>query len=208
MEQAIIPLPNRRRLNAQDRALRRKRIFARLREGSAYDEIAREERLTAERVREIVGEVLQKRRVDVGPAHALLQLDRLAAPLRVASESVASGDVKAIPSLLKTLKAIDAYQKLAQVSEVHDDEIREKLLAKINRLAEAFEREKAEKSAAMVQAAREAWGEIPPATAGEASTAGTAAAGPAEAAAAEPAAARPVVENAGSNVPAGPKYTW
>jgi len=58
MEQAIIPLPNRRRLKAEDRALRRKRIFARLREGWAYEEIAREERLTTERVREIVNEVL------------------------------------------------------------------------------------------------------------------------------------------------------
>jgi hypothetical protein len=62
MEQAIIPLPNRRRLNAQDRALRRKRIFARLRDGWTYDEIAREERLTTERVREIVNEVLLRRR--------------------------------------------------------------------------------------------------------------------------------------------------
>jgi hypothetical protein len=68
MDPAIIPLPNRRRLNAKDRALRRKHIFARLRDGWAYDEIAREERLTTERVREIVDEVLQKRRADASPA--------------------------------------------------------------------------------------------------------------------------------------------
>src|SRR5271157_2872890 len=148
MEQAIIPLPNGRRLNAHDKALRRKRIFARLREGWAYDEIAREERLTTERVREIVDEVLQKRRIDASPAHALLQLDRLAGPLRVAAEAVASGDVKSIPSLLKTLKAIDAYQKLAQASEVHNDEISEKLLSKIKRLAAAYDEEEAEESAA------------------------------------------------------------
>jgi predicted transcriptional regulator len=201
MEQAIIPLPSRRRLKAQDRALRRKRIFARLRDGWAYDEIAREERLTTERVREIVDEVLQKRRIDASPAHALLQLDRLAGPLRVASEAVAGGDVKSIPSLLKTLKAIDAYQKVAQVSEVHDDDVRDKLLAKINRMAEAFEQEKAEKSAAMVRAAREAWAGILPAA--ETSTKETAAAGPAETA-----AAGPVEVNAGRNVPARPKYIW
>jgi len=81
MEQAIIPLPNTPRLNAHDKALRRKRIFARLRDGWAYEEIARDERLTTGRVREIVDEVLRKRRVDAGPAHTLLQLGRLAAPL-------------------------------------------------------------------------------------------------------------------------------
>ena len=43
-----------RRLTAHGRVLRRGRIFARLREGWAYDEIAALERLTAERVRQIV----------------------------------------------------------------------------------------------------------------------------------------------------------
>jgi hypothetical protein len=104
MEQATIPTPNRRRLNAQGRALRRKRIFARLREGWAYDEIAREERLTTERVREIVNEVLLRRRADVSPSHALLQLARLAAPLKVASEAVAGGDIKSVAPLLMSLK--------------------------------------------------------------------------------------------------------
>ena len=43
-----------RGLTAHGRVLRRGRIFARLREGWAYDEIAAHERLTAERVRQIV----------------------------------------------------------------------------------------------------------------------------------------------------------
>jgi hypothetical protein len=43
-----------RRLTAHGRVLRRGRIFARLREGWAYDEIAAHERLMAERVRQIV----------------------------------------------------------------------------------------------------------------------------------------------------------
>ena len=59
------------------RTARRKRIFARLNEGWAYDEIAREERLTARRVRQIVTEVLDRREVDGDFAHALLQLGRL-----------------------------------------------------------------------------------------------------------------------------------
>jgi hypothetical protein len=47
MEQT--PTPG-RRLNILTRAERRRRIFGRLREGWAYDEIAREERVSAERV--------------------------------------------------------------------------------------------------------------------------------------------------------------
>jgi len=65
--------PGKRRLNAYGRMMRRGRIFARMREGWAYDEIAREEGLTAERIRQIVSEVLQKRKVDTGAA-AILKL--------------------------------------------------------------------------------------------------------------------------------------
>jgi hypothetical protein len=76
MEQESAPAPK-KRLTAFGRTARRKRIFARLNEGWAYDEIAREERLTAHRVRQIVTEVLDRREVDGDSAHALLQLGRL-----------------------------------------------------------------------------------------------------------------------------------
>ena len=76
MEQESAPVPK-KQLTAFGRTARRKRIFARLNEGWAYDEIAREERLTAHRVRQIVTEVLDRREVDGNSAHALLQLGRL-----------------------------------------------------------------------------------------------------------------------------------
>ena len=66
-----------RRLNVLGKAARRKRIFERLREGWAYDEIAAEERVSAERIRQIVAEVLDKRVIDRGVDHAHLQLERL-----------------------------------------------------------------------------------------------------------------------------------
>ena len=66
-----------RRLNVLGKAARRKRIFERLREGWAYDEIAGEERVSAERIRQIVSEVLDKRVIDRGVDHAHLQLERL-----------------------------------------------------------------------------------------------------------------------------------
>src|SRR3984885_5346110 len=70
----------RRRLVAHVKRARRKRIFARLREGASYEEIGSEEGVSRERIRQIVAEVLQKRAVDSGADHAKLQLDRLPPP--------------------------------------------------------------------------------------------------------------------------------
>src|SRR5271166_5967435 len=92
-----------KQLTGFGKAARRKRIFARLREGWAYDEIAREEQITSRRARQIVAEALQRREVDDGADHALLQLSRLEPALRVASEAVGKGDVKAIAPLIKVL---------------------------------------------------------------------------------------------------------
>ena len=127
--------PRRRRLNAHGMILRRRRIFARLREGQSYDEIAGEEGVTAERIRQIVSGVLQKRAVDSGADHAKLQLDRLVPVMQVAAEAVAAGDVSAIPSYLKVLDRLDRYQTVAGANQVYDDEARKKLLDKINRIA-------------------------------------------------------------------------
>jgi hypothetical protein len=60
METEDVLAPPKRPLNAIARVVRRGRIFARLREGWAYDEIAREEGLSAERVRQIVREALER----------------------------------------------------------------------------------------------------------------------------------------------------
>jgi hypothetical protein len=125
----------RRRPNAHGKMARRKRIFARLREGSSYDEIAAEESLTATRIRQIVSEVLQKRAVDSGADHAKLQLDRLAPALQLAAEAIAAGDISAITPYLKALDRLDRYQTVASANQVYDDEARKKLMDKINRVA-------------------------------------------------------------------------
>jgi hypothetical protein len=58
--------PVRRQLGALGKMARRKRIFARLREGASYEEIAGEESVSRERIWQIVSEVLQKRAFDSG----------------------------------------------------------------------------------------------------------------------------------------------
>ena len=68
----------RRRLGAHGMMFRRRRIFASLREGFTYDEIAADEGVSSSRVRQIVSQELQQRAVDSGAEHAKLQLDRLA----------------------------------------------------------------------------------------------------------------------------------
>src|SRR5271166_1070248 len=125
----------RRRMGAAGMILRRRRIFARLREGLSYEDIAQEEGVTSERIRQIVSEVLQKRSVDSGADHAKLQLDRLAPVMQLAAEAVAAGDVTAIAPYLKVLDRFDRYQMVAGANQAYDDEARKKLLEKVNRVA-------------------------------------------------------------------------
>ena len=137
MDQERAPV-RRRRMGAHGMMLRRQRIFALLRDGLNYEEIATEEGVSSARIRQIVSEVLQKRAVDSGADHAKLQLDRLAPLMQLAAEAVAAGDIRAITPYLKVLDRLDRYQTLAGANQVYDDEARKKLMDKINRMAANF----------------------------------------------------------------------
>ncbi len=115
---------------------RRRRVFASLREGFTYEEIANEEGVSPSRIRQIVSQELEQRAVDSGAEHAKLQLDRLAPAVQLAAESIAGGDISAITPYLKALDRLDRYQVVASANQVYDDEARKKLMDKINRLAE------------------------------------------------------------------------
>jgi hypothetical protein len=134
-------LPKRARLNPHGKALRRERIFARLRLGWTYEDIAREERVTPRRVRQIVSEALQRQKVDGGSDHAMLQRARLENALRLSAGRVAEGDIGAIAPYLKVLAELDRYQSAAKANPVYDKAARERLLAKLNRVAARLERE-------------------------------------------------------------------
>jgi hypothetical protein len=58
----------------------------------AYDEVAREEELTPERLRQIVREALERRIVDDEADRAKLQLARLAPAMQIAGMAVADGE--------------------------------------------------------------------------------------------------------------------
>ena len=125
-----------RRLNVVTKAERRQRIFARLREGWAYDEIAREERVSPERIRQIVSEVLNKRIIDRGADHAHLQLERLMPALRIVGEAIARGELKAVAPLIKVIDRLDKHQTTVVAKYTYGPEERTRLLEKINRLAD------------------------------------------------------------------------
>jgi hypothetical protein len=143
--------PARPRLNPYTKALRRERIFSRLRLGWPHAEIAREEGISEQRVRKIVSDAVQREKADDPSDHALLQLFRLEGAHALAAEAVAAGDLRAIAPYLKVLERLDRYQKAGATKQVYDDAARERLFAKINRIAarlEAKEPRKAAKQAA------------------------------------------------------------
>ncbi len=75
------------------RALGRRRILARLREGCPYEEIARAEKVTVERVRKIVAEILNQRVIDDDSDQARVQLARLASGLVPDAGAKTKGDL-------------------------------------------------------------------------------------------------------------------
>ena len=125
-----------RRLNALNKARRRERIFKSLRLGSTTADIAREEGLTARRVRQIVGEALQERPVDGARDHALLQLARLEPAISLLAGEMTQGDIRAVSPYLELLDRLDRYQGGAAVRSVYDEAARERLFAKMTRIAE------------------------------------------------------------------------
>jgi hypothetical protein len=139
MDAETVPGPARPRLNPYTKALRRERIFSRLRLGWPYAEIAREERLSERRVRKIVSDALRRRTVDTAADHALLQLVRLEGAQALAAEAIDAGDLNAIAPYLKVLERLDRYQKAGASKDVYDDAARERLLAKMSRIAARLE---------------------------------------------------------------------
>jgi len=139
MDAQTAPEPARRRLNPYTKALRRERIFSRLRLGWPYAEIAREERLSERRVRKIVSDAVRRQTVDDAPDHALLQLVRLEGAQALAAKAIDAGELRAIAPYLKVLDGLDRYQKAGATKHVYDDAARERLLAKMSRIADRLE---------------------------------------------------------------------
>ena len=148
MDAETVPEPARPKLNPYTKALRRERIFSRLRLGTSYREIACEERVSEQRVRKIVSDALDRQGTDLPADHALLQLVRLEGAHAVAAQAIAAGDLRAVGPYLNVLERLDRYQKKARPkNELYDDAARERLLAKMNRILARLEADAARKAA-------------------------------------------------------------
>ena len=106
--------PRKRQTTTFSRSARNKRIVERLREGFGYHEIAREEKLSERRVRQIVKQALEGREALESAIHAHMQIDRLGQAMRVAGDALARGDVRAVAPFIKAVEKLDRYQSLAR----------------------------------------------------------------------------------------------
>ena len=103
------PAPSRRFLSPGARAMRLQRIFARMQEGASYQEIASEEGISRERLRQIIRRATSRRSRDDRPGHRQMQIARMTPALRLAEAGVAQGDAKSIALLLKLVDRFDRY---------------------------------------------------------------------------------------------------
>ena len=152
MDAAIPPSFPRARPAARDRELRRVRILALVQAGWSYAAIAREEGLSRERVRQIVAQALEAGEAETKLVHAQVQIARLEPALRLAARGVADGDLRAIDRLLRVLDRLDKYNAVEGAASSYDEGARERLLTKLNTMAErlraARERTQADEAAA------------------------------------------------------------
>jgi len=126
------------RVTARQREFRRIRILGMVRAGFSYEAIARQESLSRERVRQIVVKSLDERESDTPLDRARVQAARLEPALRLAASGVADGDLRAIDRLLKVLARLDRYEAVVGAPKPYDENIRAKLLARLNRMSEAI----------------------------------------------------------------------
>ena len=101
----------------------------------------REAAISRERVRQIVAQALEAGDSESKLVHARVQIARLEPALRLAARSVADGELSAIDRLLRVLDRLDRYAALDGAgSASYAASGRERLLAKLNRMAENIKR--------------------------------------------------------------------
>ncbi|MBV8472786.1 MAG: helix-turn-helix domain-containing protein [Hyphomicrobiales bacterium] len=129
------PLPSSTR-PPRDRDLRRLRIVADVQAGWSYAAIGRREGISRERVRQIVAQALGEEGAGTKLDHARVQMARLEPALRLAAQAVADGDLAGIDRLIRVLDRLDKYSAVEDAGGAYDENARERLLTKLNTMAE------------------------------------------------------------------------
>jgi hypothetical protein len=135
MPPAVAPARARKRAPAR----RGPKILVALVAGEGVDEIAAKEGLSRKRIEKILRDELKARWVAPAEDYARLQIVRLEAMSAKLAAKAEKGDLPAIDRILKILDRLDRYHgftRLTPASSTYDEGARERLLAKLNTMAE------------------------------------------------------------------------
>ena len=127
-----MPKPRPRR-TAAERESRRFRIVAAIQSGFGYDEIARAEAITHERVRQIVVEFM-RRNEEHSRDLRFVQAARLEPALKLTLQMIADGKLEAVDRLVKILDRLDKYLT-GPKTPIDHAEIRERLIRRVEMAA-------------------------------------------------------------------------
>jgi len=103
-------------------AERKQRILERLTMGASVMNVARVEKITVRRVRQIIAEMLASREVDPPAGFVQLQIARLSDAMVVAHTMMMEGDLQAMDRLIKLTAELDRYHGFgrAQIGNAPD----------------------------------------------------------------------------------------
>lgn len=121
-----------KRAAAHEVAARRMRILSWVQAGMPFEEIAGLENLTRERVRQIVAEGLKHRDEDRDLDPRKLTEVRLEPALRLACRRINEGHLEGVDRLLRVIAAMEKHGP-AKATSVYDENVRARLMAKLNR---------------------------------------------------------------------------
>jgi hypothetical protein len=107
--EAPAPKPARRVAPRRATADRRLRILERLTTGLTVAHIAREERLTVTRIRQILAGMLESREIDPPAGFVQIQIARLSEAMIVARTMMMEGDLQAMDRLIRLTGELDRY---------------------------------------------------------------------------------------------------
>jgi hypothetical protein len=103
-------IPRKRpRASRKQTARRRERIFFRLVEGASYLTIAREEKCSVHRVREIVAQAVAAQAAQPPAEFVRLQIARLNDAVAVSHAKMLTGSLQAVDRLVKVVEQLDRY---------------------------------------------------------------------------------------------------
>jgi len=117
---------------------RGQRVLASLVAGAGFDEIGAQERISPKRAQRIVHNELGRRWIAPAQDYSRLQIARLEFLMLTLSARIRRGEQDAIDRALRILDRLDRYHgfnRAARMVEPYGEEERQKLLAKINRVA-------------------------------------------------------------------------